>query len=125
MQKQCKHVDKKTKKRCKSFVLKDSEYCFSHDPNNKTEKQEAITKGGRAPKRVKLNLPGVPIRTPDDVISVLEETINLVRSGELPVSNPANTIGFLCSHLLKAYEMTSITDKLETIDRLILERRQK
>lgn len=125
MQKQCKYINEETKEQCNSFTLKGSNYCFSHDPKNKEEKQKAVVKGGKALKKVKLNLPVVPIRTPDDVISVLEETINLVRSGELPVSNPANTIGFLCSHLLKAYEMTSISDKLETIDRLILERRQK
>ena len=125
MQKQCKYINEETKEQCNSFALKGSDYCFSHDPKNKDEKQKAVLKGGKALKKVRLNLPVVPIRTPDDVITILEETINLVRSGELPVSNPANTIGFLCSHLLKAYEMISISNKLETIDRLILERRQK
>jgi len=125
MQKQCKYISQKTKEQCNSFVLKGSDYCFSHDPKNKDEKQKAVLKGGKALKKIKLNLPVVPIRTPDDVIAVLEETINLIRSGELPVSNPANSLGFLCGHLLKAYEMTSISDKLETIDRIILERRQK
>jgi len=125
MQKRCKYINEGTQEQCNSFVLKESDYCFSHDPRNKKEKQKAVLKGGKALKKVKMNLPVVSIKTPDDVITILEETINLVRSGELPVSNPANTIGFLCSHLLKAYEMTSISDKLETIDRLILERRQK
>lgn len=125
MQNQCKHVNNETLEQCNSFALRGSDYCFSHDPANKSEKQQAVMKGGQALKRVKLNLPTIKIRTPDDVIAILEETINLIRTGKLSVSNPANTIGFLCSHILKAYEMTSITNKLETIDRLILERRQK
>jgi len=124
MQNKCKYVNPETQEECQAFALK-SGYCFSHDPENITEKKMAVRKGGEALKRVKLNLPAISIRTPDAVIAVLEETINLIRTGELSVSNPANTIGFLCSHILKAYEMTSITDKLETIDRLILERRQK
>jgi len=125
MQKQCKYINEVTQEQCNSFTLRGSDYCFSHDPENTNEKRNAVLKGGEALKKIKLNLPVVKIRTPDDVISVLEETVNLVRSGKLPVSNPANTIGFLCSHILKAYEMVSIADKLETIDRLIIERRQK
>ena len=84
---------------------------------------EAVTKGGLAPKKIKLDMPAVPIKTVQDVILVLEETINSVRTGELPTSNPANTIGFLCSHILKAIEISSVGPKLEVIDRMILERR--
>ncbi len=125
MQNKCLYINPETQERCNSFALTERNYCFSHDPDNKEAKQKAVEKGGRAPKRVVLNLPKVTIKTSADVINILEETINMVRSGEMPVSNPANTIGFLCSHLLKAIEMTSIADKLETIDRLILERRTR
>ena len=124
MQKKCKYINPNTKEKCNSFALENG-YCFSHDPKKKEDKKLAVQKGGKAPKRIKLKLPAVTIKTPEDVAGVLEETINLVRSGDLPVSNPANTIGFLCSHLLRAIEMTTVTDRLETIDRLILERRQR
>lgn len=125
MQKKCLYINPETQEHCNAFTLTNSDYCFSHDPDNKDEKQKAVEKGGKAPKKMILNLPKVTIKTSADVINILEETINMVRSGEMPVSNPANTIGFLCSHLLKAIEMTSIADKLETIDRLILERRTR
>ncbi len=125
MQKKCLYVNTETQGSCNAFALTDSDYCFSHDPNNKEAKQQAVEKGGRAPKKIVLNLPKVTIKTSADVINILEETINMVRSGEMPVSNPSNTIGFHCSHLLKAIEMSSIADKLETIDRLILERRTR
>lgn len=122
MQNQCKYVNPETREQCKGFAL-ESGLCFSHDPANKEAKMEAVTKGGLAPKKIKLNMAVVPIKTVDDVIDILEETINAVRTGEIPTSNPANTIGFLCSHILKAIEISSVGPKLEVIDRMILERK--
>lgn len=122
MQKQCEFVNPDTKERCKGFAL-ESGLCFSHDPASKEAKMDAVLKGGLAFKKIRLDLPAVPIKTVEDVVIVLEETINAVRTGELPVSNPANTIGFLCSHILKAIEISSVGPKLEVIDRMILERK--
>lgn len=122
MQKQCKFINPNTGKKCKAFAL-ESGFCFSHDPKQKEAKLVAVTKGGLAPKKVKLNLSPVGIKTVNDVVCVLEETINLVRGGSLPCSNPANTIGFLCSHLLKAIELNTVDTKLELIEGVILERR--
>src|SRR3989344_867284 len=111
MQRQCEYINPDTKERCNGFAL-ESGLCFSHDPENKEAKMEAVTKGGLAPKKVKLNMAVVPIKTVDDVIDILEETINAVRTGEIPTSNPANTIGFLCGHILKAIEISSVGPKL-------------
>lgn len=122
MQKQCEYINAETGEQCKGFAL-ESGLCFSHDPERKEDKQAAVLKGGQALKKVALNLPPVPIKTVEDVLSVLEETINAVRSGEIPTSNPANTIGFLCSHILKAIELSSVDTRLDAIDRIILERR--
>jgi len=122
MQKQCEFINQDTQERCKGFALEFG-LCFSHDPASKEAKMEAVTKGGLAPKKIKLNMAIVPIKTVEDVINILEETINAVRTGGIPTSNPANTIGFLCSHILKAIEISSVGPKLEVIDRMILERK--
>lgn len=122
MQKQCEFINSETSEQCKGFAL-ESGLCFSHDPERKEEKQQAVLKGGQAPKKVILNLPPTSIKTVEDVVTILEETINLVRSGEIPSSNPANTIGFLCSHVLKAIELSQVDNRLDAIDRIILERR--
>ncbi len=122
MQRQCEYINQDTRERCKGFAL-ESGLCFSHDPSTKEAKLEAVTKGGLAPKKIKLNMPVVSIKTVSDVVLVLEETINAVRTGDMPTSNPANTIGFLCSHILKAIELSTVGPKLEVIDRMILERR--
>lgn len=122
MQKQCEYVNPDSGERCNGFAL-ESGLCFSHDPERKEEKQAAVIKGGQAPKKIVLNLPATSIKTVEDVVTVLEETINMVRSGEIPSSNPANTIGFLCSHILKAIELSQVDSRLDSIDRIILERR--
>lgn len=122
MQKTCEYINPETAEQCQGFAM-DSGLCFSHDPETKEQKLEAVTKGGLAPKKIKLNLAPVSIKTVEDIMSVLEETINGVRSGEIPCSSPANTIGFLCSHILKAIEISSVDTKLDAIDRIILERR--
>ena len=122
MQVQCKFVNPETGEKCQGFAL-ESGYCFSHDPAKKEDKLIAVTKGGLAPKKLKLSLPAVHIETVEDVISVLEETVNAVRGGMIPCSNPTNTIGFLCSHILKAIELSKVDTKLDSIDRIILEKR--
>lgn len=121
-EKQCKYL-KKNGELCNAMPVKKSDYCFSHNPDTKKEKHLAVTKGGLAPKRVKLDLPTVQIKNADDVIDVLEETINAVRGGSMPCSNPANTIGFLCSHILKAIELAKYADKIETVERILFERK--
>jgi len=110
------------KEDCNSFAL-ESGFCFSHDPEKIEAKIEAVTKGGLAPKKVKLDLAPIEIRTVEGVLILLEDTVNRVRSGEMPSSNPANTIGFLCGHIIKALEVSQIETKIEVIDQFILERK--
>lgn len=107
---------------CQANAKKDSGYCFSHDPESKDAHQLAVVKGGQAKKRKELDLPAVVTRTPQDVVSLLEETINLVRNGTI---DPAlgNSLGFLCSHLLKAMEAANLDDRLEMVESVLLERK--
>ena len=122
MAKQCQFI-KEDGAQCEGFTMENSEFCFSHNPESKDAKLEAVIKGGLAPKKITLNLPPVEVKTVTDVIILLEDTINQLRTGEIPSSNPANTIGFLCGHILKALEISKVENKLEAIDRIILERR--
>ena len=124
MQKQCEYINPETGEQCNGFAL-ESGLCFSHDPKRKDDKQAAVMKGGQAPKKVVLNLPPVSIKTVDDVVTMLEEVINGVRSGEIPCSSPANTIGFLCGHVLKAIELSSVDTKLDILERRMSQRSRK
>jgi hypothetical protein len=63
------------------------------------------------------------IHTPDDTISLLADTIGRVRAGEMDIK-VANCIGVLSGHLLKAFEVARLNDKVELIERVVLEKRE-
>lgn len=119
---QCKFI-KKNNEQCQAKSTKDSEYCFVHNPENQQKRLEAAAKGGALSKKVSLDLEPINLETSSDAVALLSETINLVRSGQLP-TNTANSIGYLSGHLLKAIEAADIQERLEVIERVIFERKQ-
>ncbi len=54
----------------------------------------------------------------------MEDTINEVRSGNIP-PNIANTVGYLAGHLLKAIEVSSIDKRLEIVESVLIQRKAK
>ena len=102
--------------------MTDSDYCFTHDPNKKEERALAVSKGGMTPKKNYNPLPPMEISKPQDVILLLGDTINKVRSGKLDV-RVANCLGVLSGHLIKAMEVSELESRVETIERVILERK--
>jgi len=110
---------------CGAHAMKDSEYCFFHDPSKKYEEAriEAGSKGGKGSSiTVTSPLDPIGISTLKDVTILLGDTINQVRAGILPVK-VANCIGVLSGHLIKALESSETVTKIETIERAILEKR--
>ena len=63
------------------------------------------------------------IEKPEDIKKLISETINEVRAGNMDVKI-ANCIGFLSNHFLKATEVCDISYRIETIERIILERKK-
>lgn len=104
--------------KCQAKAIKGSELCFSHNPDMEGEKLLAVSKGGMATKRVHLDLTPVEVRNPQDVRYLLEDTINRVRTGEMPV-NIGNSIGYLTGHVLKAIEVYELQGKLEELEGVI------
>ena len=118
----CKYV-KPDGERCQAKAMKESEYCFTHNPDTQIEKQLAVVKGGLAKKKVKLDLKPLSIKNPQEVGGLLEDTINGVRSGEIP-PNIANTIGYLAGHALKAFEASNLDQRVEMVESILLERKK-
>jgi hypothetical protein len=52
----------------------------------------------------------------------MADTISRVRAGEMDI-RVANCLGFLTDKLLKAFEVSRLNDKVEFIERIILEKR--
>lgn len=119
----CNHT-KSNGDHCNAHSMENSVYCFFHCPNITEEEKKAVqSRGGKGyALRNTSPLPPVSISEPKDVVSLLEQTINQVRAGEMDVK-VGNCIGVLSGHLIKAMEITSLKNRFEIIERAILERR--
>lgn len=122
-EKRCKFI-KSNGKQCEAWAMKDSNYCFLHNPDiSDKEKKTIQSKGGQANKiKVLKPLPPIKINHSKDIVLLLEDTINKVRGGEMDLK-VANCLGYLAGHLIKAIEIAKLEDRIETVERVILERR--
>lgn len=110
---------------CGAYAMTGAEFCYLHNPAIPDEKKrQAQTRGGegRALMTIAEPLPLMRLETPSDAIMLIADTINRVRAGELDV-RIANCIGVLSGHLIKAFETAQLKDKVEMIDRIVLEKR--
>jgi len=111
---------KQSGEKCKAKAMKGSSYCFTHNPGTKLEKHLAVVKGGLSSKRVRLDLMPLNIETPQDISILLADTINRVRSGEIP-PNIANCIGYLSGVLTKVYETNKLEQKVISLQEALNE----
>lgn len=109
---------KKNGAACKAKAVKDSDYCFFHNPEFKENRQLAVRNGGLNSRKSSINLPQRVIRTPGDVVMVLEETLNHLRAGNIH-PNYSNSIFIGCNALLKAYEQSGILNRLNEIEQIL------
>ena len=119
----CKYI-KADGEQCRANAMKNSDYCFAHNPDTQTERHLAVVKGGLNSRRVALYLEPLSIRTPQEIGLLLEDTINRVRGGEIP-SNIANSIGFLAGHALRALEASDLDQRIEIVESVLSLRRRR
>jgi hypothetical protein len=55
----------------------------------------------------------------DDAVSLLGDTINRPRTGELD-PRVANSIGYLCGILLRAFEVNNVEDRLAILEAAVI-----
>lgn len=105
------------KKQCSAHAMRNSQFCFYHNPDiSNQEKKLAQTKGGKDKNgRIKRAMPKISIRTTQGVVVLLENTINAVRGAQMDV-RIANCLGFLSGHLLKALEVSELASRLEAVE---------
>ena len=117
---------KENSQECQANSMTNCDYCYLHNPKvPKEEKQLVQSQGGKANiVKVEKELPPIIINSLPDVVLLLKDTIYRVRDGQLDL-RIANTIGFLSSHLLKALEILEVQKKVESVERIILERKTK
>jgi len=109
---------------CNANAMRDSEYCYTHNPDiSDEEKREAKQRGGQARALTIADpLPDLPINEPNDAVLLIVDTISRVRSGELDIRT-ANCLFIGSDKLLKAFEVSKLNDKAEFLDQVILKKR--
>lgn len=112
--------------KCEAHAVKGSEFCYFHNPDiSDEEKREAQSNGGKT-KALRINepLPELALTMPDHAVLLIADTISRVRAGTLDIRT-ANCLGFLSDKFLKAFEVSQLNDRVEVIERVILERKTK
>jgi len=111
---------------CNAFAMGNSQFCYLHNPDiTDEEKREAQSNGGKTKAlTLKEPLPELVLAEPADAVLLIADTISRVRAGTLDIRT-ANCLGFLSDKLLKAFEMSRLNDRLEVIERVILEKKTK
>ena len=117
---------KENGEQCGAYAVEGSKFCINHEPTMKATKLAAVQKGGEATsyEKLALALPPLTIVNASDVVSAAIQTINEVRSGTLP-PKVASTIGYLLGVALKGFEQSELQNRVQTIERVILERSTK
>lgn len=121
---QCKHI-KADGERCQAAALFDSAFCFFHDPDTTSERQEASARGGYNG-RIRVlpeNCPNAEVQSAADIVRLLGETINQVRKGDLD-PRIANAVGYLANVALRAIEGGDIEKRLTGLEAAVTQNRQ-
>ena len=122
-QPKCEHI-KNDGEECQASLMSGSKYCYFHSPEISPEERKISQKRGGENRKIILSSPLDPItlQKPKDVVLLLSETINKVRTGEMDIKI-ANCIGVLSGHLTKALELTEVEERVEVIEKAVLKKK--
>lgn len=120
---QCKFI-KSNRKQCNANAMRDREFCFTHNPETKEAKKEAVTRGGKSPKKNYNPLPPIEMKSVSGVAEMLNRVANAVMAGEIDL-RVANCLGYLSGHLSKALEVSDIEKRVEEIEKQLEEKNKK
>jgi len=120
---------------CKAFSLTGSDYCYWHSPDiDANQKCNARSRGGKSNKHIPVSnreTKPIQLRSVNDVVKLLEETVNAVRI-ELHATDSltskikiANSIAFLSGHVISALEKSDLEKRLGEIEKVVLERKER
>ena len=104
-------------KKCQAHRVGGSCYCFFHDPAKGAEREAAQRAGGLRNKVAVLSstTPDARLVNARDVVTLLAQTINQVRRGEVD-PKVANAVGYLGGLLVKALHETEIEGRLAVLE---------
>ena len=110
---------------CGAAALPGRSFCFFHDPAKAAARRQAQSAGGQANKMATLpaNAPEVEIYDSADVVTLLCQTINQVRRGQID-PRVGNTVGYLANIILAATGQRELETRIAELETLVKTRRQ-
>ena len=119
-QKLCTYT-KRDSSRCTSFAMKGSDFCYRHNPDiSDDDKLIASSKGGKKaakPEFIETPLPEIKIEKMQDVVTLLADTINNMRSGKISQKS-GTSIGYLAFIMMMAMDKAKEEKEQEEIAQL-------
>jgi hypothetical protein len=102
---------------CRARPVASSRFCFFHDPDRQAERKAAQRAGGQKKRTAVLaeSIPDAPLKSAEDAVALLADTINQVRRGELD-PKVANAVGYLTGLLMKGVRETEIERRLTALE---------
>jgi len=106
--------------RCRAAALPGSGFCFFHDPAKAEDRRAAQSFGGsqNRMKTLAADAPDAKIADCRDVVTLLAETINQVRKGQVD-PRVANAVGYLANVLIKAVEQGELEDRVADLESIM------
>jgi hypothetical protein len=124
---QCEQI-KPNGQRCQAAALAGSPWCYFHDPSKDRQRTAARRAGGRRRSQRAVVLPpdtpDLALTTLADVATLLANTINLVRRGQLDV-RVGNCLGYLAATLGRVLEGSDLERQLAELQRQVGELRSE
>jgi hypothetical protein len=121
---QCRFI-KSDGSHCKAYAVRESFYCFIHDPDLKQEREAARVRGGQERSRkaavLPPNTPDRSLATAADVGEMLADTINKVSRGELD-PRVANAMNGLANSLFRVQQQDLLERRLEKIESIFTQK---
>jgi hypothetical protein len=116
------HFRKKDGKICGADAQSEKEVCIFHDPARAADGRRARRAGGASRSQtatvLPLETPDNPLRNTHEVVSLLSESINHLRRGQLD-PRVANAVGYLSGILLKALEQGRTEERLSHLEAVL------
>lgn len=114
----CKHT-KLDGSACRAKAQPGKSYCMFHDPSLAERRAQGRKQGGinrcKVASTLPLDTPDLPLDTVKDVVAMLAQTMNQVRTGKVAVQI-GNCLGVLAGVLLKALEGSDLERRMAVVE---------
>ena len=112
---------KPDRKPCNAFSIRESNYCFNHNPSTKEAKSLAVIKGGLNRRHYEAYSKPIKLETIKDAKTLLAEIVKGIWRGKIPANEPANSLGFLIRCFIDACEKEALENKIEELEKRLLQ----